>query len=372
MTQHNNRISFLATGNEIVQGDIQDSNGSTFAKIIHEKGGNVYQRMQVCDRQSEIVEALRYLLTNSEVVIITGGLGPTSDDATRFAVAEVIEQPLLFNEDAWEHIMRRLKKFNIAVSESNRQQALFPADAIRLHNHHGSADGAHLRWRGKHLFMLPGPPRECMPMFEQDVLPALNAQGLFKPSQHYRWLTLGLIEGEIASRIDDLAKNYAVETAYRWHYPYLEIKVAGQEENKIEELIAQIETELAPYLVSQDGRDAFTVLAETLANYPSTIPLLDELSTDTHQIPLPHPAIQRIQRGSELPEGLVVKVSASYTLRDGEAFSGTMTLTCEAYVDRQRIYQHDLSIPNRGPEVMEYGHVYLAWQISRVIRSLKR
>jgi len=98
------RISFLATGNEIIEGEIQDTNGNYFARTLHELGATIYQHVQVSDNRDEICNALHYLLAHSDAVIITGGLGPTSDDNTRYAVAEVTQKELIFDDASWKYI----------------------------------------------------------------------------------------------------------------------------------------------------------------------------------------------------------------------------------------------------------------------------
>lgn len=143
------KISFLATGNEIIQGEIQDTNSNFFAKSISINGGNIYQHIQASDKKNDISFALKYLLTKSDAVIVCGGLGPTSDDRTRFAIAEVINKDLYFNETAWLHIIKRFERFNMPLPDTNRQQALFPVAAKLYPNEFGTAFGCLIEWQDK-------------------------------------------------------------------------------------------------------------------------------------------------------------------------------------------------------------------------------
>ena len=99
-----NRISLLATGSEILQGETLDSNCQHFAHKIHQKGGILFQHLQTSDTLSEILQGVAYLLKHSDALIICGGLGPTSDDNTRFALSEYTQLPLTLNAQAWSHI----------------------------------------------------------------------------------------------------------------------------------------------------------------------------------------------------------------------------------------------------------------------------
>jgi nicotinamide-nucleotide amidase len=243
-------ISILATGDELINGDIQDANSLQFAKTLSEQGACLYQHLQASDKKQDIISGLRYLLSHSQAVITTGGLGPTSDDNTRFAIAEVIQQELKFNEMVWEDIIAHFKRRNFPMAESNRQQALFPETADLYQNLLGTAWGCHIAFDNKHIFMLPGPPKECVPLFENHVIKDLDNFGFLQQKHIYRFLTTGLIEGSIATEIDAMVKPYGLETGYRAFSPYLEIKVISYG-NKIDDvLLATLHRCLGDHMVS--------------------------------------------------------------------------------------------------------------------------
>lgn len=241
-------ISLLATGDELIDGDIQNTNSPQFAKILTTLGAAIFQHMQTSDKKSEIKAALAYLLQSSDAVIMTGGLGPTSDDNTRFALAEMIQQELVFNEEVWQDIEAHFKRRNFPMAASNRQQALFPKGAILYPNLLGTAWGCEMHFQNKRIFMLPGPPKECVPLFEQYVLPSLEAAGFLKQKNIYRWLTQGLIEGEISTQIDEIVKPYGLETGYCWMPPHLEIKIISYHRDIDAALLARLNVYLKEYL----------------------------------------------------------------------------------------------------------------------------
>lgn len=221
-------IGFLATGNELVEGDILNTNGQAIAKILVEQGLTIGMHVVTSDRENEIAAGLNFLLEHHDTIIVIGGLGPTSDDRTRYVLSQVIDKKLIFDEVSWQNILARFAKINRVITQEmepgNRQQALFPEKAIILPNDNGSAAGCFVEHQNKKIFMLPGPPAECLPMFEEFVLPKLLIDATDKIIK-LRWLLTNAIESEIAERVDKALKDYPVTTGYRASKPDLEVKI---------------------------------------------------------------------------------------------------------------------------------------------------
>ncbi len=360
----NKTISLLATGDEIISGDIQDSNTHQFASAIAAQGGDIYQRVQCADNQADIVAALRYLLNHSSAVVITGGLGPTSDDKTRYAVAELTGHTLQVNEDAWQHIVTRLQRFQLTVNAANHQQALLPKDATLYPNPNGSAYGYHVMWQQHAIFVLPGPPSECMSMFTQHVLPRLAELQLLHTKVVYRWLTLGFIESHIAPQIDTCVQGYAVRTGYRWCYPYLEIKLVFDAGHESLEAIAKVAALLQPAVVSTNGEYALAVLAQRLAACVAPITVCDELTQGELARVSAHPALSFQSTLTVAESDVLLHAWCS------EPQPGIVQLHSQGYRQGVCCYQHTLQIPNRGAaDLQRYGVAYLAWQLSRFITN---
>ena len=135
-------VALLATGDEIINGDILNSNAQEIAQKLVEHGIQVGMHLTVGDNSAEIRAAISFLLQHHRALIITGGLGPTTDDLTRYALAEVLNRELLFDEPTWQRIVDPLNKLGYTVPpENNRQQALFPEHAVIIPNVHGTAAG---------------------------------------------------------------------------------------------------------------------------------------------------------------------------------------------------------------------------------------
>jgi molybdenum cofactor synthesis domain-containing protein len=248
----NFQVAFLATGNEITEGDILNTNTQEMAHILMEHGVSIGNHVMVSDDEEDIENALEFLLARHQVIIITGGLGPTSDDKTRYALSKFIKKEFIFDDVTWQHICDRYQKhLNKEAHPSNRQQALFPEGSKIIPNPHGSAAGCRVDYKDKIIFMLPGPPKECMTMFQENLLPELLTHHKTDERVKLSWKLLNAIEGEIAAQIDEALKTYPAVTGYRAASPYLEVKIYTEHHPQYDEMIAVIEKIIAPFLVKE-------------------------------------------------------------------------------------------------------------------------
>ncbi len=185
------RVFVLNTGSELLLGDVRDAHLSFIAQQILELGLLVTDQRTVGDG-SAIGTTLGEIFSQADLVFVTGGLGPTSDDITRDLVAELLGLPLERNEEVFSSINERLSFRKIKVTESIQRQAQVPRGAQVLPNRFGTAPGLFLRAginpaiQSPHLFLLPGPPRELQPMFIDSVMPLLRK--LVRPSDIVRRL----------------------------------------------------------------------------------------------------------------------------------------------------------------------------------------
>lgn len=248
------QVALLATGDEICNGDIINSNSYEIAQRLFSAGIQVNTHMTLPDNLAALEQGMRFLLENHSALIITGGLGPTSDDLTRQALSHVLQRPLVFNEPTWEAIVARIRRFGIhPPPESNRQQALFPRDAIIIPNPNGTAAGCMVKQTSANhheqfIFMLPGPPAECLPLFETVVLPTLKNNSFQKIVCYKKWVLQGVSEAAIAEKLDTLAKPFDCVTGYRFCYPYIEFKLYSNNEADFNALLPLINAAIAPYL----------------------------------------------------------------------------------------------------------------------------
>lgn len=247
------RIAFLATGNELTEGDIVNTNSQIMAKALAEQSFNLGFHMMVSDEEADIKEGLTFLLEHHSVVIITGGLGPTSDDRTRYALSAVLKRELIFDDGSWQSICERhQKRFGHDPHPANRQQALFPKNAEILYNENGSAPGCKVVDNNKIIYMLPGPPRECIAMFNELVLPDLLSKATHSKRIKLSWMLESAIEAEIAALVDEAIKNYpATTTGYRAASPYLEVKIYTYHHPQYDEMVKAVEKIISPLLAKK-------------------------------------------------------------------------------------------------------------------------
>lgn len=249
------RIGLLATGNEITEGEILNLDGQLIAQSLTAQGIPIGLHVIVPDIDLDLQNALRFLLQSHQAIIITGGLGPTSDDRTRYALSEITGKKLEFDETTWQHICQRVQKIlGREPHPANRQQALFPQGATIIPNEYGTAAGCYLEHNGQMIYMLPGPPRECMALFEQAVLPHLLTLETDKTIK-LSWRLKGVVESDLAALVDAAVKNYPVTTGYRADSPFLDVKIYTQHHAQYDEMLIAIQKIIGPYLfLDQDKK----------------------------------------------------------------------------------------------------------------------
>jgi nicotinamide-nucleotide amidase len=177
----------LTVGTELLLGQIVDTNASWISQRLAEAGIDVYYKTTVGDNWGRIEAAFRLAMGRADVVIVTGGLGPTEDDLTRDVLADVLGWPLQVDPGVLRHIEERFAKRKIPMAENNRKQALVPAGAEVLPNPRGTAPGLFVTINGRLIACMPGVPSEMKPMLAEQVIPRVRA-------------ALG-IQGQIVSRV---------------------------------------------------------------------------------------------------------------------------------------------------------------------------
>lgn len=252
-----NKIAILNTGSELIRGDILNTNGQYAANLLQEEGFSIGMHLLVTDDLNQMVDAFQFLLDHHAVVIVTGGLGPTSDDVTRLALSEVFQTPLVFYPDSWERIVGHFKKRQLDCPENNRVQALFPEKAKIFPNPYGTADGCAASKNEKWAYLLPGPPYEFQPMLNNFVLPHLRELKLHQKTYKESWLLMNVSESHIAHILDPLISQVEnTELAYRVHYPYLEVKLRSTDHDAFLKCQEKIEHEIQTLVISKERETA--------------------------------------------------------------------------------------------------------------------
>ena len=175
------KAEILCVGTEILLGDIVNTNAVFLAQELARMGISVYHQSVVGDNSQRLKSCLQHSLEQSDLVITTGGLGPTYDDLTKETVADLFGLEMELNEESMRDIRAYFEKLNRPMTDNNIKQAMMPKGAIILKNENGTAPGLIVEGKGKAVVLLPGPPREMKPMFLHGVLPYLSRyiQGTF-------------------------------------------------------------------------------------------------------------------------------------------------------------------------------------------------
>ncbi|MCH7719474.1 MAG: competence/damage-inducible protein A [Planctomycetes bacterium] len=168
------RAEIISIGHELTSGAIVNTNARWLADQLSQAGLIAGTQVTVGDHQADIEDAIRTAANRSDLVVITGGLGPTADDLTREGLAAAMDQPLEFDEDSWKKIENYFAQLGRTPGDSNRRQAMCPRTARLIPNSCGTAPGIHALVHEAAVFVLPGVPREMRAMFERDVGPEVS------------------------------------------------------------------------------------------------------------------------------------------------------------------------------------------------------
>jgi nicotinamide-nucleotide amidase len=266
-------LAILATGDEIIHGDTLNTNGHEIAKTLSSDGVPLGLQLACSDKELDLLECIGFLAKQHDIILSIGGLGPTTDDRTRFAFAQCLDLDLIEYPEAIAHIQARLTRANLPCDAGNRLQALFPKDSTLLPNPNGTAMGCMFSAQNKLFILLPGPPAECLPMFHHYVLPRLQ-QTQHSHKQMLSWQLFGVAEGQVAEMLEGALTGIHCNTGYRLDVPYLEFKVRC-EPDVAESVKQRIDPLAAPYIISPPKQKASRMLRDRLIEMKEHAVIMD-------------------------------------------------------------------------------------------------
>lgn len=197
------RATIITIGDEILIGQIVDTNSVSISKHLNRAGIVVGERVSIGDSREQIVESVERALKESNVVIITGGLGPTKDDITKRTLAEIFQSEMRYDDEVAHHVKSMLESRGIAFNELNQSQALVPVCCEVLFNAHGTAPGMWFERDGRVVVSLPGVPFEMEHLMQDKVMPKLKERFSLRSIVHRTLITSGLAESILAERISE-------------------------------------------------------------------------------------------------------------------------------------------------------------------------
>ncbi len=274
------RIETICTGDELLTGLTSDTNSRFFQEALLDRTGLVVRRgVVVGDDAPDIIEALRTAAQRADIVLVSGGLGPTTDDLTAECAATCFGAPLELNEAALQHLEQRFRSRNILLTENNKRQALVPRGSEVVLNSEGSAPMFIMRHGQCVLYFVPGVPHEYRHLVGEFVVPRIAARLGPKPFRKLALLkTVGLPESHLDERVRPLAARFPqVTVGFRTHPPENHLKLMAEGPTEAE----------ASTLLERAVDEASTLLGDTLfgrdAQSMASV-VLDALRTRNHQL----------------------------------------------------------------------------------------
>ncbi len=263
------QIQLLLTGNEVMAGDTIDSNSAAIAEYLGEQGWRIYRKVTVGDELDLLCQEIEAQSAAADVLIINGGLGPTIDDMTAEALAEVTGRPLEQHGEALKRLTLWCERLGLTLNKANLKQTILPKNCDLIRNATGSAEGMALEHNNCLILATPGVPRELREMMASEIIPMLKARFGSDFVETRRLAVFGEGESTLQQGIDDLISDWPanIELGFRASMPLVEVKLTARGKNLSQQLDA-CEAQMKQFLGDAFIGHAPVTLAEaTLSLY---------------------------------------------------------------------------------------------------------
>lgn len=295
----------IAVGSELLLGQIANTNAQIISKELQKIGIDVFFHTCVGDNEQRILGVLETAFQRSDVIIFTGGLGPTRDDLTKETVSSFLKLPLVTDEASLENIRRFFEMRGSAITPNNFKQALIPQGSHAVPNNNGTAPGVFVEHQGRIIVMLPGPPFEMEPMFHETVIPQLaKASNNVIFSKVMRFYGLG--ESSLEVQIQDLLEqqtNPTIAPLAKMGEVTLRLTAKAKSRSEALELIAPVEQKImdkiGSYLYGYDDETPESIVAGLLSRQKKTISIAESCTGGlmTHMLTNVPGISQYLERG---------------------------------------------------------------------------
>lgn len=239
-------VEIISVGTEILLGNIVNTNAAYLSEKCAGIGLSCYYQDVVGDNEERLTNVLQTALSRADVLLLSGGLGPTQDDLTKEVTAKVLGRNLYLHEPTRKALIMFFQSRDIEMTENNRKQAMVPEGCIVVDNPNGTAPGLIIEDNGKHIILMPGPPNELIPMFENAIMPYLNT---LEPGTIYSQTVkiCGIGESKAESMIEDLIagqSNPTIATYAKTGEVHLRVTARAEDEKEAKKLIKPLIKEL--------------------------------------------------------------------------------------------------------------------------------
>ncbi|MGB4443100.1 MAG: competence/damage-inducible protein A [Dethiobacteria bacterium] len=277
------QVDLICIGTELLTGLVENTNAGYISRRLWSRGIPVREQRVVPDSVPAIMKALQESLDSSEAVICVGGLGPTDDDLTREAVSKLLQRPLSLHRQWLQQLERHFAGRGYPMPPGNRKQALVIEGSRLLHNPHGTAPGAIIPAGECWIILLPGPPEEMKPLFEEEVLPFLEAQG-FRTGWRTKIIrTAGCGESFLEEKIKQAALPEEVLLSFvaRGGEVILQLKARTEEDTAgalLEKAALRLREQIGEYIFGEDEETLAGTVAALFTGQQLTLALAESCS----------------------------------------------------------------------------------------------
>lgn len=266
-------------GDELLLGQVVDSNSAQMAKLIYPYGLQVYRKYCIADEEEEIIHHLNLMVQFSDLILITGGLGPTKDDVSKKALAKFLNQKLIFNEQHKEHVVAMLERRGRQVNEIQLSQCYVPEHARMLDNPLGTAMGIWMKYGSTDIIAMPGVPYEMEAIMKGSVLPEISKSQSTSRIVHKTMCTAGMGETDIALKIEPLLRDMPenIKLAYLPSLGQVRLRLTGTASDvrmlndQIEMYSQLISSELSDIYFGDEGTSLETEIGNLLKKFGRSI-----------------------------------------------------------------------------------------------------
>ncbi len=264
--------SIITIGDEILIGQIVDTNSAYIAKALSDIGFRISDKISIGDDAHQISTTLNNALSNNELVIVTGGLGPTKDDITKHTIAKLFNCQLVHNEVVAEHVKQITERRGITYNALNASQAMVPEACTPIYNIHGTAPAMWFERDGHILISLPGVPFEMEQLIKNEVVPRLKAHFTLRENIHRTMITSGLAESILAETIEqweDALPHY-IKLAYLPSFGRVRLRLSAYEiesadvSDQINDAFAKLEKIIPQYILGYESASIEQIVHEKL------------------------------------------------------------------------------------------------------------
>ena len=279
------QAEIITIGDELLIGQVVDTNSAWMATQLNLAGIRVYQITSVSDDEKHILHALDEAKQRADIILITGGLGPTKDDITKETLCKYFKTSLVFNEDAYKALEIVFKRFGREITPRNRTQAELPASCTPIINQKGTASGMMFEESGKIFISMPGVPFEMKAMISNDVLPFLSKRFKMPFVMHKTILTQGIGESFLADKLvsfeEQLPHPFKLAYLPAAGMVRLRLSAAGEEEvikRIMEEQTEKMEMLIAEYIYGYGEESLESIIGKLLLRENKTISTAESCS----------------------------------------------------------------------------------------------